>query len=970
MFTSNCSTQVRLARVFPRAHWWLALVIGIVGIAASLPQWPIAKAVAQSKTGLTPQTTTIWAPLGFGLNNVVREIAVNGTDVYAAGDFTAICGNAACDTGNTPVNHIAKWDGTQWTPLAFGLNGLAGSIVVHDNKVYVAGPSKICADAACSTGTDIQGLAVWDGGSWSAPFQPRFNPNSGTCCSTLAFLGNDLYVGGSGILINPSDTTDTDCALVKLSGGVWSGVANRGLANEFGNCATKGSPIEVGSSVTSLLVVGNDLYVGGHFSQTVDSPDTQNGVKDLNNIAILKGGTTWQALPGKGLVATPNFDSNGHTGSVNSFGLVGTDVYAGGAFVKTFDGSMTLNGVARFSSGAFFTLPNNGLNNQVTKLAVRGNDLFAIGDFSATADGDVTGLGHALDGVGWLSNGAWAPLGNGFLWPGHSAGAVLMDIAVSDNKVYIGGAFTQNGDNSAPGMNNIAQLAPVVTTQLEMTKTADQSQAIVGENLTYTILIKNKGPDIASAVTLTDPLTNNVTFVSASSTQGTCSQSSGPIICNIGDLANGATATATIVVTPNVVGSITNIATVSAANAASVQGQANSSVSPATGTVQFSAASFTVGEGDQRANINVTRSGDTTAAATVDYATSDTAGSNNCNIFNGAASSRCDYLMTLGTLHFAAGETAKVISIPIIDDAYPEGNETFAITLSNALGNGMGLGTPAKATITITDNDTAAGSNPIDNSRSFVRLHYLDFLNREPDQSGWDFWTNNINGCMPQPACLEVQRINTSAAFFLSIEFQQTGYLVYRIYKTAYGNISGAPVPIRFNEFLSETQQIAQGVVVGQSGWDTLLESNKQSFTSQFVQRSRFTRAFPTSMTPLQFVDQLFSNAAMTPTTTDRNTAINEFGAATTTTDVSARSRALRDVTENATLNMQEFNRAFVLMEYFGYLRRNPNDAPDTDFSGYNFWLTKLNQFNGNYISAEMAKAFIISSEYRQRFGP
>ena len=57
-------------------------------------------------------------------------------------------------------------------------------------------------------------------------------------------------------------------------------------------------------------------------------------------------------------------------------------------------------------------------------------------------------------------------------------------------------------------------------------------------------------------------------------------------------------------------------------------------------------------------------------------------------------------------------------------------------------------------------------------------------------------------------------------------------------------------------------------------------------------------------------------------------------------------------------------------MQYFGYMRRNPNDPPDTDFSGWQFWLDKLNQFNGNFVNAEMVRAFIISTEYRQRFGP
>ena len=132
----------------------------------------------------------------------------------------------------------------------------------------------------------------------------------------------------------------------------------------------------------------------------------------------------------------------------------------------------------------------------------------------------------------------------------------------------------------------------------------------------------------------------------------------------------------------------------------------------------------------------------------------------------------------------------------------------------------------------------------------------------------------------------------------------------------------------------------------------------------------RFTSAYATTMTPAQFVDRFFANAGVTPSSTDRNAAIAEFGSATNTTDVAARSRALRDVAENASLNSQEFNRAFVLMQYIGYLRRDPNSGPDTDYTGYDFWLAKLNQFNGNFVNAEMVKAFITSVEYRQRFGP
>jgi len=157
---------------------------------------------------------------------------------------------------------------------------------------------------------------------------------------------------------------------------------------------------------------------------------------------------------------------------------------------------------------------------------------------------------------------------------------------------------------------------------------------------------------------------------------------------------------------------------------------------------------------------------------------------------------------------------------------------------------------------------------------------------------------------------------------------------------------------------------------VGQTGWEAVLENNKQAFASEFVQRSRFATAFATTLTPAQFVDALFANAGVTPVATDRAAAIGEFGSATNTSDVAARARALRRVAENSTLNTQEFNRAFVLMQFFGYLRRDPNSGPDTDYTGYDFWLTKLNQFNGNFVAAEMVKAFISSTEYRQRFGP
>jgi hypothetical protein len=259
-------------------------------------------------------------------------------------------------------------------------------------------------------------------------------------------------------------------------------------------------------------------------------------------------------------------------------------------------------------------------------------------------------------------------------------------------------------------------------------------------------------------------------------------------------------------------------------------------------------------------------------------------------------------------------------------------------------------------------------TNAIDDPGFFVRQHYFDFLGRYPDEDGLRFWMNEITSCGGDQSCIEVKRINDSGAFFLSIEFQETGYLLYRAFKTAYGNLPDAPVPIKLSDFWEYQWQFS--VTVNQPGWQQALENNKQRFFNGFVQTQRFKSAYPTSMTPSEFVDRLFANGGVSPSSADRSAAVAEFGSVSNTADVGARARALRRVAENPTLTAQEFNRAFVLMQYFGYLHRNPNDNPAGNFDGYNFWLDKLNRFNGDFAGAEMVKAFLSSSEYRGRFGP
>jgi hypothetical protein len=393
--------------------------------------------------------------------------------------------------------------------------------------------------------------------------------------------------------------------------------------------------------------------------------------------------------------------------------------------------------------------------------------------------------------------------------------------------------------------------------------------------------------------------------------------------------------------------------------------------------MQFSQASYSVAEGGSL-TVTVTRSGDTTQAASVGYLTYD-GGTLGvvvpCSSVTGLALDRCDYTKARGTLDFAPGETSKTFRVLVGDDSYVEGSEVSYVALSDPSST-CEFGANSSAAFTITDDSPESSGNPSDDDEKFVTQHYLDFLNRRSDAAGLAFWKGQISSCGADAQCRDVKRINVSAAFFLSIEFQETGYLVYRAYKTAYGDATSAGVAgtvplIRLDQFIPDTQRISRGVVVGQGAWQQQLEANKVAYFEEFVSDSFFANRMPASMSPEQFVSALADNANITLTPSRFRAAAGEFGGSPETGNIAARARALRRVAEDPALDRLERNRAFVLMEYYGYLRRNPDDAPEPtlNFAGWKFWLSKLNSFDGDFVKAEMVKAFLASDEYRHRFG-
>ena len=261
----------------------------------------------------------------------------------------------------------------------------------------------------------------------------------------------------------------------------------------------------------------------------------------------------------------------------------------------------------------------------------------------------------------------------------------------------------------------------------------------------------------------------------------------------------------------------------------------------------------------------------------------------------------------------------------------------------------------------------------INDADFFVSQQYIDFLSRFADQSGFDFWTAQITSCGNDANCIAGQRDNTSGAFFLSIEHQKTGFLAVRMYKVAYGDATGVstfggthnlPVPIiRRSEYLPDQLQLSHNVIIGDPNALAILEANTVQYCNDFVNRARFTTAYPGGMSNTTFVDTLNTNAGNPLDSTERTNMINGLNGATLT-----RAQAVRQIAEDSDMVNAEKNKAFVLQQYLGYLRRDPNSGQDTDYTGYDFWLQKLNNHGGDFHAAQMVRSFIVSGEYLNRF--
>ncbi len=374
-----------------------------------------------------------------------------------------------------------------------------------------------------------------------------------------------------------------------------------------------------------------------------------------------------------------------------------------------------------------------------------------------------------------------------------------------------------------------------------------------------------------------------------------------------------------------------------------------------TPTIQFSQPTYSIGEAGTSLTVTVTRSGDISGTATVDYTTTDTdTFTVNCANFAGNAFARCDFSTSIDTVTFGPGQSSRTFQIPIINDAWAEGSETFGVVLSNPTG-GASLGSPATATITITDNETVNGPNPIFTTPFFVRQHYLDFLSREPEPG--EPWTNILNNCSDvnnNPVC---DRLTVSESFFGSPEFRIKGNFVFRFYRVAFNRL-----PL-YTEIVKDMR-----AVTGQTPTETF--DKKGTFTNNFVLRPEF--ASLNAMSPTDYVNTLMNRYGLPSVTTPNPATPNDDVNKVTLTRAQlisgltggtlTRAQVLRAIADSDQVFNLEFTKTFVAMQYYGYLQRTPEQA------GFDDWLDYLTTHPGD--NRTMVNGFMNSSEYRSRFGP
>lgn len=413
-----------------------------------------------------------WTALGYGVNGTVYALVQNGNDLYVGGNFTQVCGNAACDSGNLTVNHIAKWDGTQWSALGYGVgpgvygdlnnHGPVYALAVDGNTVYAGGYfGLICGNDACDTdNTRVNNIVKWDGSHWSSVANGMTSS-----VSALIMQGGDLYAGGIFDKLCGNSTCDsgntTVNSVAKWDGSHWSAL---------------GYGLTVG--VNTFTVNGSDLYVGGWFARICSTIACDSNNIPANGIAKWDG-SSWSAF------------GNGVSNAVNAILLNGSDLYAGGTLGEfcgeqfCLYGNTPANRIAKWDGSSWSPLAN-GFDWGVNALVRNGSDLYAMGNLtwacgtSLCSSYDTNNI--PINHIARWDGSRWFPFGSG-------VNDNIFAFSINGSDMYVGGDFTQVCGNAACKkgnltVNHIARLLAFKSAK-PILSTPD-NQALVGKRPKFT----------------------------------------------------------------------------------------------------------------------------------------------------------------------------------------------------------------------------------------------------------------------------------------------------------------------------------------------------------------------------------------------------------------------------------------------------------------------------------------------------
>jgi hypothetical protein len=385
-------------------------------------------------------------------------------------------------------------------------------------------------------------------------------------------------------------------------------------------------------------------------------------------------------------------------------------------------------------------------------------------------------------------------------------------------------------------------------------------------------------------------------------------------------------------------------------------------------TFEIRSPAYQAREDAGSAFVQVLRRGDTTGAASVKFETADDPAAVPCDptatqpdgtpYTRGAAYARCDYATTVETLTWPAGDSKpKTITIPLINDSHAERAESLQVRLSDPQGGE--LGGVRSATLTVVDDETtAAEPNPISGHAFFVRQHYLDFLSREPEAG--EPWTNILDNCpdafntqrdSPSALC---DRVNVSSSFFLAPEFHLKGFYAYLFYR------AGLDRRPEYSEIVLDMRE-----VTGQTPGEVFRK--RAGLAAAFVQRAEFKAVYD-GLSNAGYVDallgrynaqQITTEDPQQPEGTAQVTLTRQALTEALNSNNLTRAQVLRALVQSDESARDEFNGAFVAMQYYGYLRRTPEPA------GYNAWLEVLRRGD----TRTMVNGFMNSTEYKLRFG-